>query len=62
VSENRKWNVVAIMSVVLSLGYVMVAGAAMLFGKLEFDDFSRAVLPLVTAWGGYLAAMLKDGS
>ena len=57
---NRKWNVVAVMAVALSLTYTGVAAGALFLGQLDFDAFSKAVLPMVTAWGGYLAAMLKE--
>lgn len=59
---NKKWNVVAIMATLLSLSYVGVAAGALFVGKLSFSEFSAAVLPIVTAWSGYLAAMLKDTS
>jgi hypothetical protein len=57
---NKKWNVVAIMAVLLSLGYVGTSATALVLGKVDFNTFQSAVVPLVTAWGGYLAAMLRE--
>ena len=61
-AERREWNVVATIAVLITLVYVGVAAAAMLLGKIEFAAFRDTVLPIVTAWGGYLAHMLGSGS
>lgn len=56
---NKKWNVVAIMVCVLTLAYFAVEALGLYIGKVTFDEFNKAALPIVTAWGGYLAAMLN---
>ena len=52
------------MAVLLSLGYVGITAGAMFSGKITFEAFNQSVMPLLTAWGGYLAALINksDGS
>lgn len=54
----KYWNVVASMFVLLTLGYVGVAAAELLVGKIDFAAFSSAVAPVITGWGGYFVGLL----
>lgn len=55
---NRVWNVVAGLTVVVVIAYIGFAGTALMMGMTTFDEFQRAVLPVLTAVVGYLAAFL----
>ena len=57
----RQWNTVASVAVTLTVLYVGIAAGALFMGKVDFTAFSSAVAPLLTAWGGYLAAIIKQG-
>jgi hypothetical protein len=54
----KQWNVVATAAVVLTLAYVGVCATSLLMGKVDFVEFTQAVVPVLTAWGGYLASLL----
>lgn len=57
------WNVVASLAVVIVLTYVGFCGSSLLQGAATFEEFKQAVLPIVTAVLGYMAAMLpKDAT
>lgn len=57
------WNVVAGLAIVLVLTYTGLCGGALLKGTVTFEEFKQAVLPIVTAVLGYMAAMLpKDAT
>jgi hypothetical protein len=58
--ELRQWNTVAVMTTIITVLYAGSAAAALYRGVITFDAFSTAVLPLATAWGGYLARMLGE--
>jgi len=55
---NRQWNTVATVCVLVTVAYIAICGSAFLMGRVEFREFSAAVVPVVTAWGGYMAALL----
>jgi hypothetical protein len=61
--SNRQWNTVAAIAGTLTVVYATGCLAAMLYGKIAFTEFSAAVMPVVTGWGGYMAALLpkRDG-
>lgn len=56
------WNVVAGLSIVLVLVYIGFCGMALMQSTATFEEFKQAVLPLVTALLGYMAAMLPKDS
>lgn len=61
--SNRQWNTVAATCVVVTLLYVAGSVGALFMDKVTFKEFTAAILPVLTAWGGYLAALLpkSDG-
>ena len=58
---TRQWNVVATVAGSLTVAYVAVSAGALFTGRVDFEGFRMAVLPMLTAWGGYLAALLPKG-
>ena len=52
------WNVIASLAVLLVLVYTGACTAALLMDRVDFEAFKQAVLPVLTAVLGYMAAML----
>ena len=57
---NRQWNVVATITAVCTLVYLGATTVGLFLNTLTFAEFQQAILPLITAWGGYLARMLGE--
>jgi hypothetical protein len=55
---NRVWNVVSGLAVVVVISYVAFCGTALVMGKTTFAEFQQAIMPVLTAVVGYLAAFL----
>jgi hypothetical protein len=60
VSETARWNVVAVMAVVLTFALVGVSAAALLLGHIDFQQFNGYVSPFVAGWLGFVARMLGE--
>lgn len=54
----RQWNMVAAITGGVTLLYVVAATVVLIQGAIKWGEFSASILPVMTAWGGYLASFL----
>lgn len=60
VLEQRKWNVVAGLAIILVLTHMVVVSAAWLMGRITFEQYGGALLPMLTGVLGYVAKLVED--
>lgn len=58
--EQRQWNVIAGLAVILVLTHMGVVSAAWLMGRITFEQYGGALLPMLTGVLGYVAKMIED--
>lgn len=60
--QQRHWNTIAGLAVVVTLIYVVTAAILVVRGTIAFGEFAAALAPVVTALGGYMARMVAESA